>query len=61
MTGGVMVVGQLLQAFLVNTSPRDPATLFGVAALLGAVGLIGCVVPGRRAAKLDPLVALRCE
>jgi PadR family transcriptional regulator, regulatory protein PadR len=52
---------QGMTAFLVDTHPRDPATLLGVSALLCAVGLIACVVPARRAAGLDPLVALRCE
>jgi predicted permease len=59
--GGVTAVGQLLEAFLVDTHPRDPATLFGVVLLLCAVGLIACVIPARRAARLDPLIALRCE
>jgi predicted permease len=59
--GGVTAVGQLLEAFLVDTHPRDPATLLGVAALLCAVALIACIVPAQRAARLDPLVALRCE
>ena len=58
---GVTAVGQLLEAFLVDTHPRDPATLLSVSALLCAVGLIACLVPARRAARLDPLVALRCD
>ena len=58
---GVAVVGQLLQAFLVDTHPRDPMTLLGVSAMLCTVAFFASVVPARRAARLDPLVALRCE
>jgi predicted permease len=58
---GVLLVGQLLAAFLMDTNPRDPVTLLGVSALLCGVGLAACVVPARRAAKLDPLAALRCQ
>jgi putative ABC transport system permease protein len=60
-TAGVMAVGQLLAAFLVDTQPRDPAVLSAVSALLCAVSLIACVVPAQRAARLDPVVALRCD
>jgi predicted permease len=58
---GVTVVGQLLQAFLVNTHPRDATTLLGVTAVLCAVSLLACVMPARRATRVDPIVALRCD
>jgi putative ABC transport system permease protein len=58
---GTLVVGQLLTAFLVDTNPRDPATLLGVSALLCFVGLVACAIPARRATRVDPLAALRCE
>jgi len=58
---GVAAVGQLLQAFLVDTHPRDPATLLGVSTFLCAVSLLACVVPARRATRVDPIVALRCD
>jgi ABC-type antimicrobial peptide transport system permease subunit len=49
----------VLQAQLFGVSARDPLTLAGVAALLGAVGLIASLVPARRAASVNPTQALR--
>jgi predicted permease len=46
---------------LFNTSPRDPFTYTMVAALIMVVALAAIVVPGRRAARVDPMVALRIE
>ena len=66
LVGGGFVLG-LAGAFALRTSiasqlyevrPLDPAVLAMVAAVLGAVGLIACAVPARRAATIDPLIAL---
>jgi putative ABC transport system permease protein len=58
---GAFGVGQLLQALLVQTSPRDPLTLVSIVALLAIVATVACIVPARRATRLDPLQALRHE
>jgi ABC-type lipoprotein release transport system permease subunit len=46
---------------LYGIHPADPATLAGVPALMIAVALLACVVPARRAMRVDPVVALRDE
>jgi predicted permease len=56
---GALGMGRLLQGFLIQTSPTDPVTLVGIAALLTAVALAACVFPARRATRLDPLDALK--
>jgi putative ABC transport system permease protein len=58
---GALTTGRLLQTFLVGTSARDPVTLVSVAGLLTAIALLACLLPARRAARIDPMIALRGE
>jgi putative ABC transport system permease protein len=50
-----------LAGFLYGITPGDPATLAAIVGLLGLVALAACVVPARRATRVNPLVALRAE
>jgi putative ABC transport system permease protein len=58
---GSVVLGRLLRTWLVQTDPLDPLTLVSVASLLLIVALGASFFPARRAARVDPIVALRCE
>ena len=58
---GALTVGRLFESRLVDTPPADPVTQASVAALLGGVAVVACLLPARRAARLDPMVALRHE
>jgi ABC-type antimicrobial peptide transport system permease subunit len=52
---------QVLSNMLFAVEPNDRPTLVAIALLLGLVALIGCVIPGRRATRIDPIKALRAE
>lgn len=52
---------RLIQALLYQVSPRDPWTIAAISAMLAAVACLACYLPARRATKIDPIAALRCE
>ena len=56
---GAWGVSRLLSSILVDANGADPATIAGIATLLVTVTIAACLVPTRRATKVDPLSALR--
>ena len=52
---------RLMSSLLFEVSPTDPATLVVITLLLAVVALLACYLPARRAARVDPMVALRNE
>jgi ABC-type lipoprotein release transport system permease subunit len=58
---GAFAVTRYLRSLLLEVSPLDPATFIAVPLLLMVVTLLACLLPARRAARVDPMVALRAE
>lgn len=58
---GALAVGRLLASHLYEVSPADPVTLGTTCVLLGSAALLAAYFPARRAAKVDPLTAIRHE
>ena len=58
---GTLAVAYILSSLLFELSPWDPATYAAVVLLLAGVALFASYIPARRAAKVDPMVALRYE
>ena len=54
-----LVGTRVMSSFLLNVSPTDPMVFGGITLALAAIAVAACAVPARRAAKVDPLVALR--
>jgi ABC-type antimicrobial peptide transport system permease subunit len=55
---GAFAIRRAMETQLFGVQPMDPVVLAVVTAVLGAVALLACAVPARRAARIDPLIAL---
>jgi putative ABC transport system permease protein len=60
-TAGAYAAAPVMRALLVQIKPHDPATLAIIAAVFTIVTVVACLIPARRATRLDPLTALRVE
>jgi putative ABC transport system permease protein len=58
---GASLTGRAMQSLLFGVPALPVAALLGTALLMSAVSLVACLVPARRATKVDPMIALRAE
>ena len=60
-TVGALALGRALSSLIYEVKPTDPLTFLVVTALLSAIALLATIIPAYRAAKVDPMAALRYE
>ena len=60
-TAGAMALTKFISSMLYKVEPRDPTTFIAGAALLFLTALVAGYIPAHRAARIDPMTALRCE
>ncbi len=60
-SSGSLALTRFLSSMLYGVTSTDPLTVAAVSFLLILVALLACYLPARRAVRLDPLIALRCE
>lgn len=56
---GAILTTRLMQELLYGVAPDDPVTVIGVSVLMAVVGVSACWIPARRAARINPLMAIR--
>jgi len=56
-----LALTRVMESLLFGVSATDPVTYVVISAVLGVVAVMASVIPARRASKVDPMIALRCE
>jgi len=58
---GAFLLTRLMRSLLFGVEATDPLTFVGISQLLAMITLLACYIPAQRAARIDPLISLRCE
>src|SRR3989440_6630637 len=58
---GALALTRVMRSLLFSVRPTDPTRFGGIVALLAGIALVACYLPARRAARVDPMIALRHE
>lgn len=58
---GAFLLTRVMASLLYEVSTTDPATFVTIATLLAGVAVLSCYLPARRATRVDPMTALRCD
>jgi putative ABC transport system permease protein len=58
---GAFGLSRVMRTLLVRLSPTDPVTFIAITVILSSVAVAACLIPARRATRVDPLIALRAE
>ena len=58
---GALALGKVVSALLYGVGPRDSVVLIGASVTLSLMAILACAIPAMRAARVDPMIALRSE
>jgi len=56
---GAFAAARVMEGLLFGVAPHDPVTLAGVALMMAVIGIGACWIPALRAARIDPVIAMR--
>ena len=58
---GALLAGRAIQGLLFGIAPNDPVTLVAAVVVMAVIGMVACWIPALRAARVDPLIAMRAQ